>query len=335
MGIRALRKILIGKEGAAGSAVAATTYWRGRGALEDTRELVFPEEDVGYLAGLNRVYTQKLGGQIELEETECTFEQIPYLLTGGVLKCEAGTADSAGPGKIYEYTFPTTAPNSVSTFTVEGGDDAGAEEMEYAFVREFGLTGVGGEALMMSGTLVGRQIIPTTFSASTVSLPAVEEILFSKGKLYIDAASATLGGTLRSNTFLEMSLDVDTGWREQFTGDGNEFFSFIKNVGPEVMLDIIFEHDSIAVAQKAAWRAETPTQIRMIWQGTALSTAATYTHKTLQIDLAGSWEKFEKLDERDGNDIITGRFRMRYDAAAGGTGLAGRVIVVNTLVSLP
>lgn len=334
MGIRALRKILLGKEGTAGTAVETTTYWRGRGTLEDTREIVFPPEDVGYLSGLNRVYTPKLGGQIELEETEATFEQFPYLLSGGVLKCESGTVDGAGPGYIYEFNFPTTAANSISTFTVEGGDDAGAEEMEYGFVKEFSLSGVGGEALMMSGLVVGRQVAPTTFTA-TAELPTVEEILFSKGKLYIDAASGTLGGTLKSNTFLEMKLEVDTGWREQYTGEGNTYFSFVKNIGPEALLDLIFEHDAIAVAQKAVWRAETATQIRMIWTGSALSTASTYTVKTLIVDLAGSFEKFEKIDERDGNDIVTGRFRMRYDADAGASGFAGQIVVATSMAALP
>ena len=42
-----------------------------------------------------------------------------------------GTADGAGTGKIYTYTFPTTAKKVIKTYTIEGGDDQEAERMEY------------------------------------------------------------------------------------------------------------------------------------------------------------------------------------------------------------
>ena len=48
-GVKALRKIQIGRESTAGTAVPATEIWRGEGAGEDQRTVVFPVEDVGYL----------------------------------------------------------------------------------------------------------------------------------------------------------------------------------------------------------------------------------------------------------------------------------------------
>lgn len=184
----------------------------------------------------------------------------------------------------------------------------------------------------MKADWLGRQVSKATFTAS-LDLDPVETILFSKTKLYIDAASGTIGTTLKSSTLLGAELSIKTGLVPVFTGDGNLYFTFTKCVGPEVLLKVTFEHNASAVAEKDAWIAQTARVIRLITQGTALTTAGTaYTYKTLQIDLAGKWEKFEKIDEQDGNDIVTGTFRARYNDDAE---LFGQILVVNELSALP
>jgi len=52
----------------------------------------------------------------------------------------------------------------------------------------------------------------------------------------------------------------------------------------------------------------------------------------VQVDLAGKWESFETLGERDGNDIVTGHFRARYVSA---DSLFAAIVVVSALASLP
>lgn len=330
MGVKALRKVQMGLESTAGAAVAADEIWRGRGTLEDTRELVFPDENVGYLSGVVRSYTPKLGGQIDLDEVEATFEQLPYLLTCGISKDEDGAADGEGSGKVYSFAAAASSEAAISTMTVEGGDDAGAEEMEYCYAEKIKISGKAGEAVMMSATLKGRQVAPTTFTAD-LTLDAVEEILCSKGKLYIDLASGTIGTTLKSNTFREFELEIDSGWIAKHTAEGQTYFSFIEQVGPKISLKIVFEHDATAIAQKVYWRAETPLQVRLIFTGSALGTAGTYTYKTLIVDLAGLWEKFDKIGDADGNDIISGTFRAAYDSTAA---LFAEFVVVNEVATL-
>lgn len=330
-GVRALRKIQLGLETTAGTAVAATALFRGKGTLEDASEFKFPEEDIGYLSGVDRQYNPKKLAKLSMDDVEATFEQLPYILAAGVKNVVSGAADGAGTDKIYAYTFPTTAQNSIKTYTIEGGDDTQEEEIEYAFVGGFKLGGKPGEAVMMSADWLGRQITLSTFTGS-IAVPTVEEILFSKGKLYIDAVGGTIGGTLKSNTLLAMELAVKTGWVPVFAGDGNLYFSFNKCVGPEITLDITFEHDSVALAEKAAWRAGTARQIRLNFDGSAAATpGTTFTYKTLRIDLAGKWEKFDKLDGIDGNDVVKGTFRARYNSTAA---LFAEIKVVNELASL-
>jgi len=330
-GVKPLRKIQLGRETTAGTAVAATTIWRGLGTIEDQRETVFPEEDVGYISGLDRSYVPKLQAAIEMESVPATFEQLPHILEAGI-KTVTPTQDGTGTDYIYNYTLPETTLNTLKTYTIEGGDNQEVEEMEYAFVPEFALEGKPGEAWMMSASWLGRQVSLSAFTGS-LSIPTVEEILFGKTKLYIDAVSGTFGTTQKSNTLLGASLKVTTGWVPVFTGDGNLYFSFNKLVRPEIVLDITFEHDGSAAAEKVNWRAQTPRLIQLKAEGSTVATpGTTYSVKTMIVNLAGKFEKFSKIDEVDGNDVVTGTFRNRYNATEAD---AGSIIIVNELSVLP
>ena len=332
MAVKALRRIQLGQEstGTPGTAVPATTVYRVTGTIEDMREVVFPPEDVGLLSGTDRQYVPKLLGGITTEG-EATFEQIGYVFGAGVQDSTATT--DTGSGYIYTYSLPTTAQRVPFTYTIEGGDDQEAEEMEYSFVKEFTLSGKAGEAWMVSANWTGRQVSTSTFTASTdAPVPDVEEILFSKTKLYIDETTDPIGTTIKSNTLLAAELKVTSGFQEVYAANGDLYFSFVKQVTPEVVLDITFEHDATAAAEKAKWRAGTARLIRLQALGTALSSSGAYSNKTFRIDLAGKWEKFDKIDEMDGNDIVKATFRGRYNSTSA---LFGSFVVVNELSALP
>lgn len=331
-GVKLLRKMQLGLEAATaqGTAVAATTIWRGMGTLEDMTEVVFPEEEVGYIGGTDRSYVPRVGATINMDDIEATFEQLPYILNAAICTA-AASADGAGTGKIYEYPFATTALPTIDTYTIEGGDNQQAEEAEYCFVKSFSLSGSPGEAIMMSAEWEGRQVTPTTYTGA-LSLPTVEEILFSKGTLYIDAATAAIGTTAVSDTLLGMTLNFNTGIIAKRMPNNQLYFATHQFTMPEVTLDLTFEHNTSAVAEKAAWKAETPRQIKLVFAGSALTTAATYTYKTLAIELVGKWTKFNPLGDLDGNDIIEGTLTGRFNSDAA---LFGRITVVNELAALP
>ena len=328
-GVKALRRIQLGAESTAGTAVAATTKWRGGGTIQDDIDLVFAQEDTGYIGGIDRTYIQKYGATLEMEDVEATYEQLPYIGMAGIV-AETPGADGPGQGYIYEFPFPTTSQHTIKTYTIEGGDDQQEEEFAYGYVESFKLSGKAGEALRMSAVWKGRQVAPSTFTGS-LALPTVEEILFGTGKLYIDAIGGTIGTTLKSNTLLGMDWAVKTGWMPVFTAD-NLYFSFIKCVMPELPLTLTFEHDGTSTAEKVNWRAQTPVKLRLQWIGSAVSGGGTFANKTLRIDLAGRWQRFEKLAEQNGNDIVTGVFLPRYNATAS---LYAQMTVVNTLATLP
>lgn len=332
-GLKSLRKIQLGQETVAGTAVAATALWRGMGTIDDTREVVMPEEDVGFASGIDRSYVPKIEGLLDMDSVEATFEQLPYILTAGVEDVTTGAADGAGTDKIYQYDFSTTSQNSIQTFTLEGGDDQGAEEFNYCFVQSFKLSGESFASWMMSAQWIGREVTPSTFTGA-IAIPAIEEILFAKAKLYIDVIGGTIGTTQISNTLLAAELAVDTGYRPIPVGDGNLFYSaHAMKSAPDLTLSITFEHDASAIAEKVNWRAETPQLFRIITEGSAAATpGTTYSNKTLIIDVAGRWESFEKIGDQDGNDVITGVVRVKYNATAA---FFAQIIVVNELVTLP
>lgn len=332
-GSKALRKVQLGLEGSsAGTIQAATNVLIGEGTLKDNREIVNQMGDVGAFLGNQNTRTAKLGGELAFEQ-ECSFEQFPYVLNASI-EAKAGVKDGAGSAYIYAYSAPTTAPLSPAPYTLEGGDNSGAEVMNYCYVPEWTLSGAGGEPLKLSSLWKGRTVAPQAFTAA-IAVPTVEAVLFSRGQMWIDTSSDAIGTTVRSNTLLGMELKYNAGIKEVWTADGltSPTFSFIKMTAPEIMLDITFEHDAISIAEKVLWRAETPQRIRLKFTGsTVTTTGTTYDNKVLIIDLYGKWISFDKLDEMDGNDIIKGTFKALYDST--GTSLCCDVTVVNELSAL-
>lgn len=331
-GIKALRKVQLGRETTAGTAVAATTIWRGTGGMiQDDREVIFPDEDIGYLSGRTRAYTPKLEATLAFDETPLTFEQSLHVFEAGIMTATPTT--DTGSGITYVYTFPTTAPATIKTYTIEAGDNTQVEEVEYAFVTDFTISGNAGESWMITSNWMGRQASTSAFT-SDITPPIVEEVLFSKTKLWTCATTDTIGTSdnLRSNTLLSATLNVATGLTAVYAADGNLYFSFVKGVMPEVTLDVTFEHDGTATLEKDAWRTNSPRIIRLLATGKALGTPGTLNTKQFQIDLAGMWESFEAIGDQDGNDIVTGTFRARFDTDAN---LFAKITVINELAAVP
>ncbi len=332
MAVKALRKTQLGKESTGGTAVAATAVWRGpANGIQDDREVTFVEEDVGFIGGVDRTHIAQLLASLSLESTPVTYQQIGYVLNAGVVGV-AGVADGVGTDFIYTHAVATTAQKTPFFYTIETGDDQQAQEAEFAHVTSLTIEGNAGEAAMVSSDWQARQATNAAFTGA-LSLPAVEEVLVSKGKLYIDAIGGTIGTTQISNTLLNFTLNVATGFQHVFTADGSLLFSFVKQVAPEITLDLTFEHDTNAVAEFVTWRAETPQLLRLIFEGSVFGTpGTTYSNHTFIIDLAGKWETISALGEQDGNDTVTATFRARYNSTAA---FFAEFIVANELTALP
>lgn len=339
-GITALEKILIGVEASAGATTdAVTTHWRGMGKIKDRLEVVFPPEKVGKYGGTTRSYIPRTGGEVTLEG-DMTYEQSPYIFNASI-HTAAATTDT-GTSQTRTYTVASASSDTIevtglSTLVVENGDNIGIERARYVFGKSFSITGRQGEGLNIS--FVGESRAPSTDASFTavgstdLDNPA-ETILFSMGKLYIDDSTGTIGTTQVSETLMDMTLNMTTGWVALPAKDGRLDFSSIKRVDDEIVLDVSFEHSTSAEAEKAAWRAQTERAIRLKFEGSALTTTDTYDKKTFIIDLWGKWRTFaaEGLEEQDGDNIYRGQFRAAWSNTASNK---AKFIVVNEVNTLP
>jgi len=328
MGVKALRKIQLGQETTAGTAVAASTIWRGEGLLTDAREIVAVAEDLGELVPRNRAYESHKLATVKMDDTPATFEQLPYILACGVESVVTGEADGDGGGKIYQFDTPITATQTPKTLTIEGGDNVRVDEMEYAFVSDFSLSGAQKEAVMMAATFTGRQATDAEFTADQTP-PDVEEILFGAGKIYIDPT--TIGTTQKTLTWLGFKLDYKTGHQPLFSGDGETYFAGMVDAAPEITGELTLLHNANGETEITAARAQTTRLVRMIFEGSAVTSGTTYTKKTLIINAAIAYTAVPDVGEADGNTIITLPFRVVYHTTAA---VGCQFIVVNALESL-
>lgn len=336
-GIKNLRKIQWTKETTAGTAVStATLLWRGLGTIEDLTAVSFIEEDIGYLSQVDRTTIGTIGAKLELEPVALNIFQLPYLLEMGVKAITTGASDGSGSDKVYAYTLPTTAKNTINTFSIQGGDDTDVERMEYGFADTITLTGKANEPWKMSATLMGRQVTDvSTFNPTSLALQTqLDDLLFNKSKLYIDAAGGTVGTTQVTNAFLEATIKLKTGWFPRFTGDGNLYFSYPAFAAPLLDVDLTFVHDATAVTRKTDWRTQVARLFRINVPGAAVTTAGTtYANNTLRIDFASKGVKIDKLGEMGGEDVLHCHYSSRYNAT--GSLYASVTVALDGITALP
>ena len=308
MGSKALRRLQLGLESTPGTAVVASILWRGVGTLDDQLQLSFSEPALSDQT--QQAYISSYLGAVSMEDAPATFEQLPVLL-GAALVAESPVADAPGSGWVYTYELNAgTVQGALDTYTVEGGDDAGAERATYAFVEHLKLSGACGEALLASADWLTQQVAPAAFTPN-LNIPDVEEILVGLGRLYIDAT--TLGATQISGAILDVEFDLQSGWAPYRQPGSLDFSTINRDTPPEASLAVTFLHNASALTEKAAWRAGALRLVRLQFDGATLTTAGVYSQKMLRLDLAGHWEQFEKLAEVNGVDVVRGILRIHAE----------------------
>lgn len=333
-GVKALRKIQLGKETTPGTAVAATTIWRGIGLLNDQREIVHVPEQIGIAMPTDRVYIPKFAAAVTFDPVEATFQQLPYLFEAGV-EAETPTQDGSGTDYIYAYSFPGTSIPTLRTYTIEGGDNQLAQEMEYSFVEKIKLSGNAAEGVMMSADWIGRQVTDASFTGalSAPTLIAGDHIVFGGSTLHIDAVGGTIGTTAVSNTLLSFELDITTGWRGKWTNLAKYFdFVYWDRDSFDAKLKLVYEHNAGSDAQRDLYEAATPRLFRLQFPGPAVATpGTTYSTKLFRIDCAGVYTEMPHGD-KDGNSTVEANVQIGYDLTAA---LGLSFLVVNELSALP
>ena len=300
--------VQMGRESTAGTAVAATTIWRGPfGAPEDTRIRKIKEEDVGTLVAAELAYDTRLGATLAMPSTELTFEQVTHLLEAGIM---TATPSGAGP-YTRAYSLPLSTARTIKTYTLEAGNVlAPADNMEipYGFVSEMELSGKVDEAWMMSATWLGQQWSASTLT-SALSVPAVEPALFGKTRFYVNDSGGTIGTTQISAMLLEATVKIETGIQFVPMGNGGLYPVAHKYVKPAGTFTLAYELEettgvSFVAAERAKWQAGSGRLIRLDVPGSSAS-------RNFRMDFYAIYDKFGAYE----NSEATCRSRSRVTSA--------------------
>lgn len=288
---------------------AASTKWRGEGATDivDARKRIRVAENVGLAGNTDRLYDAAELAKIAFARTPVTFQEVPHIFEGGIKAATPGAATA------YLRTYPLPQSNTLNTikyYSIEAGNavvGGDAHVMPGAFVEDFELSGEAGPdggAWMISANWVGQRKVLQAFTGA-LSAPSVEEAIFNKTKIYIDATAGTIGTNLQSNVLVKASIKVKTGWVAVPTADGTLYYTAVKYVVPDdqVTFDLTFELEDVegtVIAERAFYVSKAIRLIRLDCPG---STA----DLNLQINMAVRYSEFSAYENTNGNTTVTVR----------------------------
>lgn len=294
-------KTQIGREGTSGVATAATSVWRGPfSMIEDARERVIVEEQIGNFVSNERSYDSLISARWSQPAAPLTYEQVCHILEAGV-KTATPSGTGAVKTRVYNYPYSGTTVNTIKTYTIETGSatvSADVYEMEMSFVEDFEFSGAFGEAWTMQSNWVGRQMTGTTFTGS-LTAPTVNEALFNHCLLYIDASGGTIGTTQKTGVLTAASVKVKTGLMQVPVGDGQLYSADYKWTQPEITFSLTMELEdaSIVAAERVIYRANGTRLIRL---KTSPSASLQF-----QIDMAAKYDSISDYKNSDGNTTVT------------------------------
>lgn len=336
---KAFQVLQLGREVTPGTNVPATTVFRGPGAnFIDSRGIVFKDENIAIVGGVNETYTPRVLAEFETIETEVSFEQTPHIMEASIATATPA-ADGVGSGKIYDYPLHDTVDplyTVLKTYSAEFGDPgAQYEEASYCVCSEWELTAKAEEAWKFTSKWFGREVTNTTKTAA-LTAPTINYAKFQKTKMYLDAVSGNFGSTqVAAGTLQEVSVKCVTGWYPYFSAEGELYFTkpLFDSSRYSIILEMTLLLESVAVAQRDLWRLETPRLLQLKTEGSALVTpGTTYTYRTMIQNYAGKWSKFDPISSANGTSLVKGTFINAYDSTEANR---GNILFVNELAALP
>lgn len=322
-------RVQLGRESTAGTAVAATDIWRGPFSMgEDARDRKIVDEQIGAFMQAERSYDAAYLAKWAQPSTELTFEQVCHILEAGV---KTATPSGFGPYVyVYNYPYTGTSVNTIKTYTIETGSatiTGDAREHEHCFVEDFEFSGKFGEAWMMKSNWVGRQqSAPITMTAA-LTAPTVEEAIFQKTALTIDATGGTISTTAKAGVLVEASIKVKTGLVIVPVANGQLYFHTYKWTQPEITFSLKVELEDtvgLVTAERAFHRSNT---VRLFGLSCAGSGTSIFNQQW-----AGKYDKISDYENSDGNTTVT--FEGHVVASATDS-ISYTATVTNSLAVIP
>ena len=250
------------------------------------------------------------------------------------------TGNVAGEIVVNESLSDESAGSNITVkiisgvFTLRAGNDEQAYQGSHGFVESWALSGglsPEDRALMLEADWMMKSWTQASFA--DLDAQAVEPILFTRAKLYIDDESGTMGATEKALSLAGFQLQFDSGIRGIQAGGGTSSYSFVDySDEPILICNFILKQTADITTEIANWQSNTSRLIEIKIEGATLSTAGTlYSKKTLRIQLPGKWMSMPEQVSFEGQERILGTFQAGYNPTAG---VGASVIVVNELAAL-
>lgn len=320
--------VQLGRESTPGTAVAATTIWRGPfGGPEDTRIRKIKDESVGTLVPAELAYDTQLGATLAMPSTELTFEQVTHLLEAGIL-----TATPTGSGPYTRaYSFPLDTARTIRAYTIEAGNvlaPADQMEMPYSFVSEMELSGKVEEAWMMSATWKGQRWVNAAITGA-LSVPAVEPALFGRTRFYVNDSGGSIGTTQVNAILIEATIKINTGIQFVPMGNGNLYPTAHKYVKPEGTFTLSYELEetggvNFVAVERSRWQSGLGRLIRLDVPGSSAN-------RNFRMDFFAIYDKFSAYENSDGNVSVKAEGHFGYSST---DSLFATITVINNVASM-
>lgn len=321
MSERALSLFQWGIESTRGTAVSST---RIIGADPKSIPLDRVWEPVRLANGLRVDRTGKRNDELLVRDT-LSFSNGYFQVLPGLMQCSLdGTITPAevnvGQSDYkWDITPSLTAANAPDTVTLEMGDNTQAYEVEFVmfdnlkFSADIAQDG-GASPVKIDASYFGRQVTPTTFTASQALHPSLEFMNAKLARLYMDTSWAGLGGTEQTSLLRGFQLEFLTGNHPKFMGSANKYFTTYGEGNLGVMLTLTLEGTSGADSIFDLYQAGTARAIRLDINGSQIGSGATRLFRT---DLYGYFETVEPLGgESNGNNLHQALFVGMPDSSA-------------------
>ncbi len=336
-GIKALRKLQVGKEGTPGSPVAATARILGDITYRDASEAIEAERDYGLYTRYAEAF-QIAAYLTEIEvETDLSYEQILYPLLAGLKGGVTGVEQNGGQGDyLYSFTAPVTGDPTPDTFTMEywERDESGnvqTLEADYGFCKSLGISASKGpELAVLRHSWAAREATITT-PTGAIGIP-VRTLVPSQqwGVKFATTMAGLPGASVISGEIL--SFDWDMAWFDiKRRLSGSLDFDAHRIAAREVNLSIVMDLTSTSEGERVnMFRAGAVRFIRLECNGAQIGSGDTY-----NITIDGAYTMpgpFEMGSDEDGLSNVTLEYKGLYDSTAG---YDLKVDVTNNLSALP
>lgn len=307
-----------GIEATPGTLVPATFKHAGKGTLKFEDSMQQPGFDyaAGFAGGvIEPSFIADTGAMVTWADTQFTAEDMMWLGNMGIkTSLTTASADS-----VNTFAYPTTAANSISTFTHELGTPAQEWEFGNAVCTDFSIhgdVGANNGQIMYNAKHSGRVSAASTVTGALGLLANRHPLNINYATLHFDAIGTAAGtASATAAVFRAFTYDVVTGWELRKYGDGRSAkdgsVAVYKNY--EIKGTVKLDLDSATVTRIANARAATPEIMAIKMNGAG--------GRLVVLGIPLAWTDISEMGADDGGIIsVTLNYRGGYSTTSSAQG---------------